>query len=47
MSAMVEMIIAKCEDEKGDKVFTLEDKPILLNETCRYYREGLWWRLFG
>lgn len=33
MSAMVEMIIAKCEDETGEKVFTLEDKPILLNET--------------
>ena len=33
MSAMVEMIIAKCEDENGDKVFTLEDKPTLLNET--------------
>tara|TARA_B110000908_G_scaffold150246_1_gene184116 strand:- start:41 stop:385 length:345 start_codon:yes stop_codon:yes gene_type:complete len=33
MSAMVEMIVAKCEDEAGVKVFTLEDKPILLNET--------------
>ena len=33
MSAMVEMIIAKCEDQNGDKAFTLEDKPILLGET--------------
>lgn len=33
MSAMVEMIILKCEDESGDKVFTLEDKPVLLGET--------------
>lgn len=33
MSAMVEMIIAKCEQENGDPAFTLEDKPILLGET--------------
>lgn len=33
MSAMVEMIIAKCEQEDGDPAFTLEDKPILLGET--------------
>jgi len=33
MSAMVEMIILKCEDEAGDKAFTLEDKAILLGET--------------
>jgi hypothetical protein len=32
MAAMVEMIIEKCEDEKGDKAFTLEDKPILMGE---------------
>jgi len=32
MSAMVEMIILKCEDEKGEPVFTLEDKPTLLGE---------------
>lgn len=32
MSAMVEMIIMKCEDEKGDAVFTLEDKADLLGE---------------
>lgn len=33
MSAMVEMIIIKCEDQAGEKAFTLEDKPILLGET--------------
>jgi hypothetical protein len=32
LGAMVEMIIEKCEDEKGDKAFTLEDKPILMGE---------------
>lgn len=32
MSAMVEMIIVKCEDEAGEKAFTLEDKAILLGE---------------
>jgi hypothetical protein len=32
MGAMVEMIIAKCEDEAGEKAFTLEDKPILMGE---------------
>lgn len=33
MSGMVDMIISKCEDEQGEKVFTLEDKPILMRET--------------
>ena len=33
LAAMVEMIIEKCEDEKGDRTFTLEDKPILMSET--------------
>ena len=32
MSAMVEMIIVKSEDEAGEKAFTLEDKAILLGE---------------
>lgn len=32
LGAMVEMIIEKCEDNKGDKAFTLEDKPILMGE---------------
>lgn len=32
LGAMVEMIIEKCEDQKGDKAFTLEDKPILMGE---------------
>lgn len=33
MSGMVDMIIQKCQDEKGDNAFTLEDKPILMRET--------------
>ncbi len=32
MGAMVEMIIAKCEDEAGEKAFTLEDKVVLMGE---------------
>jgi len=32
MSAMIDMIIRKCEDEAGEKAFTLEDKSILLGE---------------
>lgn len=42
MAAMVEMIILKCEDEGGDKAFTLEDKPILMGEPV-----GLIANLFG
>jgi hypothetical protein len=33
LGAMVEVLILKCEDEKGDPAFTLEDKPILMGET--------------
>jgi hypothetical protein len=32
LGAMVEMLIEKCEDEKGDRVFTLEDKVVLMGE---------------
>jgi hypothetical protein len=32
LGGMVEMIIEKCEDEKGTSTFTLEDKPILMSE---------------
>lgn len=32
MGAMVDLLILKCEDENGDKAFTLEDKPILMGE---------------
>lgn len=42
MGAMVEMIIAKCEDEAGEKAFTLEDKPILMGEPI-----GVIAKLFG
>ena len=42
LGAMVEMIIEKCEDEKGDKAFTLEDKPILMGEPI-----GVIARVFG
>jgi len=32
MSAMIDMIIRKCESDAGESVFTLEDKPILMGE---------------
>ena len=32
LAAMIDMIILKCEDEAGEKMFTLEDKPILMGE---------------
>ena len=32
LASMVELIIDKCEDEKGDRAFTLEDKAILMGE---------------
>ena len=30
--AMVDLLLLKCLDAQGDKVFTLEDKPILLRQ---------------
>jgi len=42
LSAMVETIILKAEDEAGEKVFTLEDKPILMGETI-----GIIAKVFG
>lgn len=33
MAAMVDMIIFKCETEKGEPAFTLEDKHTLMGET--------------
>jgi hypothetical protein len=41
-SAMVEMIILKCETEDGERAFTLEDKAILMGEPV-----GVLARLFG
>jgi|13_taG_2_1085334.scaffolds.fasta_scaffold07129_3 hypothetical protein len=32
IAAMVELIIIKAEDEQGEKLFTIEDKKVLLNE---------------
>ena len=32
LGGMIEMIIEKCEDEKGGSAFTLEDRPILMSE---------------
>lgn len=32
MAAMVEIIIMKAETDAGEKMFTLEDKPILMGE---------------
>ena len=42
MSAMVETLIIKCEDEGGEPAFTLEDKPILMREPV-----GIIARVFG
>ena len=33
MSAMVEMIISKCEDDAGEAAFSIADKPVLMGET--------------
>ncbi len=32
LGAMVDLILAKAEDDQGEKLFTLEDKPILMGE---------------
>jgi hypothetical protein len=32
MPAMVEVLLIKSEDEHGEKIFTLEDKPTLMRE---------------
>jgi len=32
LGSMVDLIIDKAEDEKGEKAFTIEDRPILLGE---------------
>jgi|TARA_R100001198_G_C5204159_1_gene192042 hypothetical protein len=32
MSAMIDLIIRKCEDDAGEKVLTIEDKPALMGE---------------
>ena len=33
VAAMVDLIIMKAEDKDGEKLFTLEDKPILMRES--------------
>lgn len=33
MASMVDAIIIKCEDDKGEPAFSLEDKPVLMGET--------------
>ena len=32
LGAMVELIIRKAEDKDGERIFTLEDKPLLMRE---------------
>lgn len=32
VEAMVDLILLKSENESGDKLFTLEDKPVLMRE---------------
>lgn len=33
VDAMVDLILAKAEDKDGEKMFTLEDKPVLMRES--------------
>lgn len=33
VDAMVDLILTKAENKDGDKIFTLEDKPILMRES--------------
>lgn len=33
IDAMVDLILAKAEDKNGEKIFTLEDKPVLMRES--------------
>lgn len=33
LSAMVDLIVLKAQDEAGDAVFTVEDKPVLMGES--------------
>jgi len=33
VEGMIDLIIMKAEDQDGKKIFTLEDKPILMRET--------------
>jgi len=42
IASMVELIIIKAEDSQGEKLFTIEDKKVLLNEPL-----GLIADLFG
>lgn len=46
MAAMVELIIAKCENEAGEPAFTIEDKPILMGEPINVIA-GLFGNIFG
>jgi len=46
MSAMVEMIILKCETQEGEKAFTLEDKAVLMGEPVGVIA-GLFGNVFG
>lgn len=42
MAAMVDTLIVKCEDEKGEPAFSLEDKPVLMGESV-----GVIAKIFG
>lgn len=36
MSAMVDLIISKAEDEQGEKAFDVGDKPLLMKQTINW-----------
>ncbi len=47
VEGMVDMIIRKAEDKKGDKAFTLEDKPTLMRRVSLNTIAGIFGDLWG
>ncbi len=47
VEGMVDMIIRKAEDKKGEKAFTLEDKPILMRRASLNTIAGIFGDLWG
>ena len=47
VEGMVDLIIRKSEDKKGEKAFTLEDKPILMRKVSLNTIAGIFGDLWG
>ena len=47
VEGMVDLIILKCEDKKGDKCFSNEDKPILMRKAGLTTIAGIFGDLWG